>query len=59
MGEKGDGSGGQGGGKWGERGRELGMGYPLSTPSLYLNLTSYSRADTVFGKIFVSVGDIV
>ena len=34
MGEKGEGSGGTGGGKWGERGRELGMGYPpLSTPS--------------------------
>ena len=33
MGEKGEGSGGEGGGKWGERGRELGMGYPLSTPS--------------------------
>ena len=35
MGEKGEGSGGEGGGKWGERGRELGMGYPLSTPSFY------------------------
>ena len=34
MGEKGEGSGGEGGGKWGERGRERGMGYPLSTPSL-------------------------
>ena len=33
MGEKGEGSGGERGGKWGERGRELGMGYPLSTPS--------------------------
>ena len=33
MGEKGEGTGGEGGGKWGERGRELGMGYPLSTPS--------------------------
>ena len=33
MGEKGEGSGGEGGGKWVERGRELGMGYPLSTPS--------------------------
>ena len=29
----GEGSGGEGGGNWGERGRELGMGYPLSTPS--------------------------
>ena len=34
MGEKGEGSGGEGGGKWGERGREVGMGYPLSTPSV-------------------------
>ena len=34
MGEKGEGSGGYGGGNWGKRGRELGMWYPLSTPSL-------------------------
>ena len=39
MGEKGEGSGGEGGGKWGERGRELGMGYPLSTPSHYKGLS--------------------
>ena len=32
MGEKGEGSGGEGGGKWGERGRELGMGYPPVHP---------------------------
>ena len=32
MGEKGEGSGGKGGGKWGERGRELGMGYPPVHP---------------------------
>ena len=34
MGEKGEGSGGEGGGKWGERGRELGMGYPPVHPLL-------------------------
>ena len=34
MGEKGEGSGGEGGGKWGERGRELGMGYPPCPPPL-------------------------
>ena len=34
MGEKGEGSGGKGGGKWGERGRELGMGYPPVHPLL-------------------------
>ena len=33
MGLEGEGSGGRGGGKWGERGREVGIGYPLSTPS--------------------------
>ena len=32
MGEKGEGSGGDGGGKWGERGRELGMWYPPVHP---------------------------
>ena len=36
MGLEGEGSGGggRGGGKWGERGREVGIGYPLSTPSI-------------------------
>ena len=34
MGEKGEGSGGKGGGKWGERGRELVLGTPLSFPSM-------------------------
>ena len=32
MGEKGEGSGGEGGGKWWERWRELGMGYPPVQP---------------------------
>ena len=32
MGENGEGSGGEGGGKWGKRGRELGMGYPPVHP---------------------------
>ena len=36
MGEKGEGSGGDGGGKWGERGRELGMGYPPVHPLCYV-----------------------
>ena len=35
MGEKREGSGGEGGGKWGERGRELGMGYPPVHPLCY------------------------
>ena len=35
MGEKGEGSGGEGGGKWGKRGRELGMGYPPVHPLWY------------------------
>ena len=34
MGLEGEGSGGRVGGKWGERGREEGIGFPLSTPSL-------------------------
>ena len=38
MGEKGEGSGGEGGGNWGESGRELGMRYPLSTPSYICQL---------------------
>ena len=33
MGLEGEGSGGRGGGKWGKRGREVGIRYPLSTPS--------------------------
>ena len=32
MGEKGEGTGGKVGGNWGERGRELGMGYPPVHP---------------------------
>ena len=40
MGEKGEGSGGEGGGKWGERGRELGMGYP---PVLPLTFGTYIK----------------
>ena len=35
VGEMGEGSGGKGGGKWGERGRELGMGYPPVHPLVY------------------------
>ena len=37
MGEKGEGS---GGGKWGERGRELGMGYPPVHPLMLLPASS-------------------
>ena len=40
MGEKGEGSGGEGGGNWGERGRELGMGYPPVHP-LYTGIVHY------------------
>ena len=36
MGLEGEGSGGRGGGKWGERGREVGIGYPLSIPSVFV-----------------------
>ena len=38
MGEKGEGSGREGGGKWGERGRELGMGYPPVHPLIIAKL---------------------
>ena len=41
MGEKGEGSGGDGGGKWGERGRELGMRYPPVHPLICCFLGSY------------------
>ena len=37
MGEKGEGSGGEGGGKWGERGRELGMWYPPVHPLILID----------------------
>ena len=44
MGEKGEGSGGEGGGKWGQMGRELGMGYPPVHP---LNeCTGHNRLQT-------------
>ena len=39
MGGEGEGSGVKGGGKWGERGREVGGGYPPCPPPL---LTCYS-----------------
>ena len=49
MGEKGEGSGGEGGGKWGRRGREVGgkgegpgNGVPpLSTPSYHITLQCF------------------
>ena len=41
MREKGEGSGGEGGVKWGKGGRELGMGYPLSAPSS-MHVTVYN-----------------
>ena len=41
VGMEGEGSGGRGVGKWGERGREVGNGYPLSTPSLPRSIVSY------------------
>ena len=43
MGEKGEGSGGEGGGKWGERGRELGMGYPPVHPLYIRRYTSLNK----------------
>ena len=36
MGLEGEGSGGRGGGKWGERGREVGVGYPPVHPLLII-----------------------
>ena len=48
MGEKGEGSGGEGGGKWGERGRELGMGYPPVHP-LILGFVNFC-VDNVGGR---------
>ena len=47
MGEKGEGSGGKGGGKWGERGRELGMGYPPVHP--------LRNEDLIACSVFLSV----
>ena len=45
MGLEGEGSGGRGGGKWGERGREVGVGYPPVHPLYNYNfffILSYS-----------------
>ena len=45
MGEKGEGSGGEGGGKWGERGRELGIGYPPVHPLIMSRKTEFCMCD--------------
>ena len=45
MGEKGEGSGGEGGGNWGERGRELGMGYPPVHPLTIAQLEVFFSSD--------------
>ena len=42
VGEKGEGSGGEGGGKWVERGRELGMGYPPVHPLIITDTAAHS-----------------
>ena len=49
MGEKGKGSGGDGGGKWGERGRELGMWYPPVHPLFFMSDAS-SLVEPVLSK---------
>ena len=55
MGLEGEGSGGRGGGKWGERGREVGIGYPpvhpLSTARLELLIHVFLRQ--VLGQDFL------
>ena len=38
MGGEGEGSGVKGGGKWGERGREVGIGYPPVHPLIYVKI---------------------
>ena len=43
MGLEGEGSGGRGGGKWGERGREVGVGYPPVHP--LMNVRFYLSYD--------------
>ena len=60
MGEKGEGSGGEGGGKWGERGRELGMGYPLVHPLTlsnanvqYVNIQTLAKCFLIFENPFI------
>ena len=42
MGGDGEGSGGRGGGKWGERGREVGIGYPAVHPLYNVWTLSFS-----------------
>ena len=41
VGFKGEGTGGQGGGKWGPRGREAGIGYPPVHPHKEANKTNH------------------
>ena len=43
MGGEGEGSGVKGGGKWGERGREVGVGYPPVHPLYKDNMNDGSR----------------
>ena len=50
MGLEGEGSGGRGGGKWGERGREVGVGYPPVHPlffDLNKNISIYLQYKTI------------
>ena len=51
MGEKGEGSGGERGGNWGERGRELGMGYPPVHPLSLDMLLSNKRITKVLIRL--------
>ena len=52
MGEKGEGSGGEGGGNWGERGRELGIGYPPVHPLHYRAFTLHFQLHPIKSLIF-------
>ena len=51
MGGEGEGSGVKGGGKWGWRGREVGIGYPLSTPSHFIVHFYKSKSITLIENI--------
>ena len=53
MGVKGEGSGGKGGGKWVERGRELGIGYPPVHP-LLLHTGQCKRTGGCYNELVVA-----
>ena len=53
MGERGEVSGGEGGGNWVERGRELGMGYPPVHPLRHSHFQQEKKSISIY--VFVLI----